>query len=326
MRMMNMRIEDLKIFVDVVRYHSMNIAAENNFTTPQNLSKIIKRMEDELGVVLFNRSKRGSELTKEGERFYLQVVEVLKLYDNAIMAINRKEFDSECEGSNKNNTRINQVKVMCTQGVLSYAVMEAYSCMEKLGIRFVLEEDEINFYDSLKIKEYIEGKSCDLLACIIKKDEVDEFIENMYEYIPMHVFLDEMVLVISKNNFMSKRSVISIEELKDLNFISFKDNVVYSNEIENIFSYQILTNSVSKALELIRDSDSYCTILGRSFTRLDRKKFGNMSNLRMIRLKEKLYCTFVILLNKKYVDDEIMLAFVKKISEVFFEEENGTDI
>ena len=53
-----MRIEDLKIFVDVVRYHSMNIAADKNFTTPQNLSKIIKRMEDELSVILFNRSKK----------------------------------------------------------------------------------------------------------------------------------------------------------------------------------------------------------------------------------------------------------------------------
>ena len=44
---MSMRIEDLKIFVDVVRHHSMNIAAEKNYTTPQNLSKIIKRMEEE---------------------------------------------------------------------------------------------------------------------------------------------------------------------------------------------------------------------------------------------------------------------------------------
>lgn len=85
-----MRIEDLKIFVDVVRYHSMNIASEKNYTTPQNLSKIIKRMEDELGVVLFKRSKKGSELTEAGERFYLHIIEVLTRYDDAIAALYEK--------------------------------------------------------------------------------------------------------------------------------------------------------------------------------------------------------------------------------------------
>ena len=44
-------------------YHSMNIAAEKHFMTPQNLSKIIRNMEQELDVVLFKRSKKGSDLT-----------------------------------------------------------------------------------------------------------------------------------------------------------------------------------------------------------------------------------------------------------------------
>ena len=61
-----MRIEDLIIFTDVVRYHSMNIASEKHFMSPQNLSKIIRNMENELGVLLFKRSKKGSELTEEG--------------------------------------------------------------------------------------------------------------------------------------------------------------------------------------------------------------------------------------------------------------------
>ena len=40
-----MRIEDLSIFTEVIRYHSMNIAAEKHFMTPQNLGKIIRHME-----------------------------------------------------------------------------------------------------------------------------------------------------------------------------------------------------------------------------------------------------------------------------------------
>lgn len=313
-----MRIEDLKIFVDVVRYHSMNIAAENNFTTPQNLSKIIKRMEDELGVVLFNRSKRGSELTEEGEKFYLQIVEILNQYNDAVACLKKVEHYTK----NINDEFYRDMKVMCTQGVLSYAVMDAYNSMENYGYNFSLEEDEINFYDVNKIVEYQKNKEFDMIACIVNREDVDNFTENLNnKYIPMHVFFDEMVLVVSENHPISKRSIISIRELKEWKVVSFKDNIVYGNMLDLNFSHQIITNSFSKALELIRESDSYCTILCKSFINFERKKFGPTSNFRMVRLKEKIDCAFVILLNKKHVNDEIMMEFTKRISENFFDSE-----
>lgn len=263
-----MRIEDLKIFVDVVRYHSMNIAAENNFTTPQNLSKIIKRMEDELEVILFNRSKKGSELTEEGEKFYLKIVGILNQYNDAVECLKKEDYQNKYI----DDKFYRDMKVMCTQGVLSYVVMDVYNSMENYGYNFALEENEINFYDVSKIAQYQEDKEFDMIACIVKREDVDSLTENLNNnYIPMHVFLDEMVLVVSENHPISKRSIISIHELKEWKVVSFKDNIIYGNMLDLNFSHQIITNSFSKALELIRGSDSYCTILCKSFINFEKK-------------------------------------------------------
>ena len=43
-----MKIENIRLFLDVVRYGSINKAAEKNFIAQQNLSVTIKNMEKEL--------------------------------------------------------------------------------------------------------------------------------------------------------------------------------------------------------------------------------------------------------------------------------------
>lgn len=314
--MINMRIEDLKIFVDVVQNHSMNLAAEKNFTSPQNLSKIIKRMEDELGVVLFKRSKKGSELTDEGERFYLHINSVLEHYELALEAINiiEKKEDDQKEYNYK------RIKALCSQGILSYIVMEVFRSLEHNYNNLILEDDEINFYSSDEVIEHIQKNNFDLVACIVKSDEVEKLTTNLSdEYVLMHVFFDEMVLIISRDNPIGSRSVISVNEINKYDLITFKDNLVYDDLFKPGFLYQILTNSVSKALDLVRRSKRLCTILCKSMIRLDREKFGSASRLKMVQIKEKSYSTYVILLNKECLDDDIMMEFINNISQFFLE-------
>ena len=320
-RMIDMRIEDLKIFVDVVQNHSMNIAAEKNFTSPQNLSKIIKRMEDELGVVLFKRSKKGSDLTKEGENFYLHINDVLKSYKEALESISIYDIASLDENKENNINSYEKINVLCSQGILSYIVTEVFRDLENHYNNLRFEDNEINFYSSDKVVEYINNNSFDLIACIVKSEDIERLTTALSEeYVLMHVFFDEMVLIISKDNFLGSRSVISAEDIRKLNLISFKDNMFYDDLFQSGFSYQILTNSVSKALDLIRRSKILCTILCKSMIRLDRKKFGTASNLKMVQIKEKEYSTYVILLNKRSVHDNIMMEFVNEISEFFLKE------
>ena len=65
-----MDTKDLRCFCLVYEARSMNKAAGQLFITPQGLSKVIDRLEAELQVPLFTRSKGGTVPTEYGDYFY----------------------------------------------------------------------------------------------------------------------------------------------------------------------------------------------------------------------------------------------------------------
>lgn len=63
-----MKIELLKTFLEVSRTLHFRIASENLFITQSAVSARIKLLEDDLGVLLFDRSQKHLRLTPEGNR------------------------------------------------------------------------------------------------------------------------------------------------------------------------------------------------------------------------------------------------------------------
>lgn len=76
-----MKIENIRLFLDVVRYGSINKAAEKNFIAQQNLSVTIKNMEKELGHTLLERTNAGITLTENGHNFYQCAEKIIASYD-----------------------------------------------------------------------------------------------------------------------------------------------------------------------------------------------------------------------------------------------------
>ena len=65
-----MLLKQMKYFITVVDLHSFTEAAEQCFISQSAISQQIKALEKELGVRLFERSKRQFSLTVAGEFFY----------------------------------------------------------------------------------------------------------------------------------------------------------------------------------------------------------------------------------------------------------------
>ena len=65
-----MLLKQMKYFITVVDLHSFTEAAEQCFISQSAISQQIKALEKELGVRLFERSKRQFSLTAAGEYFY----------------------------------------------------------------------------------------------------------------------------------------------------------------------------------------------------------------------------------------------------------------
>ena len=67
-----MTITQLKYVLSVAEYQNFTVAAEHSFVTQPTLSMQIQKLEDELGVKIFNRSKKPIELTEVGEKIVEQ--------------------------------------------------------------------------------------------------------------------------------------------------------------------------------------------------------------------------------------------------------------
>ena len=70
---MNITYDYYRIFYYVAKYRSFTLAANMLYSSQPNVTRVIKKLERELGCTLFVRSNRGVELTPEGERLYAHI-------------------------------------------------------------------------------------------------------------------------------------------------------------------------------------------------------------------------------------------------------------
>lgn len=71
----------MNIFVRVVEANSFAAAARSLLIDPSAVSRAVKTLETDLGVLLFARSTRALKLTAEGLRFHRECVQILKRLD-----------------------------------------------------------------------------------------------------------------------------------------------------------------------------------------------------------------------------------------------------
>lgn len=81
------RYGEMLVFVRAVEDGGFSAAGRSLSLTPSAVSKLVTRIEDRLGVLLFNRSQRTVTLTPEGEAFYaaaLQAIEAMEWTETAV--------------------------------------------------------------------------------------------------------------------------------------------------------------------------------------------------------------------------------------------------
>lgn len=62
-----MRTEHLRYFLSIAETHSITQSSKDLYTTHQNVSKMMRQLEEDLGTALFVRSAKGVELTFTGQ-------------------------------------------------------------------------------------------------------------------------------------------------------------------------------------------------------------------------------------------------------------------
>lgn len=117
---MNFRISDLKNFIETAGCNTMSEAARKLEITQPALSESIKRLEEDLGGLLFYRSRSGISLTPTGQS-------VLDRARNAVSAL----FEVESINDNQALFKGRRITIGCHPVVASYTLPNALKQLEK---------------------------------------------------------------------------------------------------------------------------------------------------------------------------------------------------
>ena len=79
-----MTLQQLRYAIGIAKVGSFNKAAENLFISQPSLTAAIRDLEEEIGIVIFNRSSRGVSLTVEGEEFIAQASQLYHHYETVL--------------------------------------------------------------------------------------------------------------------------------------------------------------------------------------------------------------------------------------------------
>ena len=86
-----MTLQQLCYAIGIAKVGSFNKAAEALFISQPSLTAAIHELEDEIGIVIFNRSSRGVTLTPEGEEFVAQASQLYHHYETVLENYSNKE-------------------------------------------------------------------------------------------------------------------------------------------------------------------------------------------------------------------------------------------
>ena len=84
-----MELGELKVFVTVATEHSFSRAAIRLCRTQPAVSQAVRRLEEDLGEVLFDRSTKSVKLTQAGDALLPEAIRLLRIADEAVATVRR---------------------------------------------------------------------------------------------------------------------------------------------------------------------------------------------------------------------------------------------
>ena len=82
-----MELGTLNVFVTVATEHSFSRAAIKLCRTQPAVSQAVRRLEDDLGEVLFDRSTKSAKLTQAGDALLPEAIRLLRMADEAVATV-----------------------------------------------------------------------------------------------------------------------------------------------------------------------------------------------------------------------------------------------
>ncbi len=198
-----MEIRQLEYFVSVVETNSFTKAAEKQYVSQPCITHSIRKLEEELGFELFDRSQKKSPLTDEGKRFYLRACNLLNELRDTMTEMN--------ELRNLSRGTINlAIPPMIGSCLFPYLFTSFQTQYPHLTLN-VCEEG------SYSAHRMIEQEELDL-GIIILPQHNPGTLETFF------LTRQEILLAVAKSHRLASASAVPFADLRQEKFILFKSN------------------------------------------------------------------------------------------------------
>lgn len=203
-----MTLQQLKYVVAVADMRNITEAAKRVFISQPSLTASIQELENEMNIVIFNRSNKGVTITNEGDEFLSYARQVLE---------QASLLEDRYKGGAGGNTIFS---VSCQH--YSFAVNAFVDVIREFGgdsYDFTLRETQTNeiIDDVAKMKSevgvlYLCGKNEKVLRKLLKKSNL--VFEPLFST-PLHVFL-------SVRNPLAQKERISLSDLSPYPYLTYE--------------------------------------------------------------------------------------------------------
>ena len=220
-----MNLRRLKYFVKIVDIGSLTQAADVLHIAQPALSQQMKKVEDSIGMRLFERSNRGIELTEAGKLVHHYFLQMEELYSN---------LQEEVENLKKHSGTI---RILASPVVGQYALP---CTVHKMSEKFPKYHFSLSIMTSQEVMRKVqEGNG--YIGFVVDQDETADISS-------LRIFTDHLHLVCSQKFFSG--DTITMEELKKKPMITLVDRFsprrilekALKDHGENLDDFNILMN------------------------------------------------------------------------------------
>lgn len=189
-----MDTKNLEAFMVLYRRKSLRQAAEQLYTSPQGLSRLLQNLENELDVILFSRTPKGLEPTAAGEYLYQQAGPMLENHRKLIQNIQR------VGGQGK------ELSFVCSYGVMNALPYSLFLEFQRKNPEFTAKWQE---FPDRQAERLLQNGQYEFGLFILDGHKFGK------DYLGTPLFTRKIVLLVYQGHPLYDQETVDLEDLKN---------------------------------------------------------------------------------------------------------------
>ncbi len=211
-----------KVFRDIAQLQSVSRGAEMNGVSQSAASQMLRNLEEDLGIALFDRSTRPLKLTSAGRMYFDASRDIVRRYEEVRAQIDGLKGD--------------RVGVVRVASIYSVGLYEMRRIREEFEEQHPQAQVHLEYMRPEKVYEAVSADQADLglisYPAATKKLKVIDW------------RVERMVLVFHPSHPLARKRTVDVEDLAGLEFVSFDPGLSIRKAMDRFFRERGLPRTV----------------------------------------------------------------------------------